>query len=156
MAKHMVMAGLKCPPLVGAQVIMANAMPMAKAQPIWNRDPNAVTPKGFSKLRVKLAMEAMPGKLFKTMVNICGLCEKAGSKRHLHVEEHACGFCHTFPQPSRSVMYSASILFHGWLVHKPSMLEIKPPLSDRSTLDNMSCIVSLNGFCGANLHWYQQ
>jgi hypothetical protein len=36
---------------------------MAKAQPIWKREPKAVTPMAFSVLRVKDAMEAMPGKL---------------------------------------------------------------------------------------------
>lgn len=33
-AKQMVIAGLKWPPDVGAQVIMAKAIPIAKAQPI--------------------------------------------------------------------------------------------------------------------------
>ena len=68
MAKQKVMAGLKCPPDVGAQVMMAKAIPMAKAQPTWNRLPNAVTPRGFSKLRVKLATEAIPGKLLDELV----------------------------------------------------------------------------------------
>lgn len=39
MAKHMVMAGLKWPPDVGAQAIMAKAIPMANAKPIWNIEP---------------------------------------------------------------------------------------------------------------------
>ena len=63
MAKHIVMAGLKWPPDVGAQVMIAKAMPMAKAHPIWNNEPNAVTPRGLAPLSVKLVMEAMPGKL---------------------------------------------------------------------------------------------
>lgn len=66
MAKQMLMAGLKCPPDVGAQVMIAKAIPMAKAQPIWNRLPNTVTPRGFSKFMVKLATEAIPGKLSHT------------------------------------------------------------------------------------------
>lgn len=66
MAKQRVMAGLKCPPDVGAQVMIANAIPMAKPQPIWNKLPNAVTPRGFSKLRVKEATDEIPGKLFGT------------------------------------------------------------------------------------------
>lgn len=57
MAKQMVMAGLKCPPDVGAQVMMAKAMPMAKAHPIWKMLPKA----GLAVLRVKEAMLAMPG-----------------------------------------------------------------------------------------------
>jgi len=64
MAKQMLIAGLKCPPDVGAQVMIAKAIPIAKPQPIWNRLPNAATPIGFSRLRVKLATEAIPGKLF--------------------------------------------------------------------------------------------
>lgn len=66
MAKQMVMAGLKCPPEVGAQVMIAKAIPMAKAQPMPNTLPNAVTPRGFSRLMVKLATAAIPGKLFET------------------------------------------------------------------------------------------
>lgn len=57
----MVIAGLKCPPLVDAQVMMAKAMPTAKAQPIWKILPKAVTPTGFSRFNVKEAIEAMPG-----------------------------------------------------------------------------------------------
>ena len=34
MAKQMVIAGLKCPPDVAPQVIMAKAIPRAKAHPI--------------------------------------------------------------------------------------------------------------------------
>ncbi len=63
MAKQMVIAGLKCPPEVGAQVMMAKAIPMAKAHPIWKSDPNAATPASFSRFRVKEAMAAIPGKL---------------------------------------------------------------------------------------------
>jgi len=40
-AKQIVIAGLKCPPEVAAQVIIANAMPIAYAHPIWNIDANA-------------------------------------------------------------------------------------------------------------------
>lgn len=57
------MAGLKWPPDVGAQVIMAKAIPTAKAQPIWKREPNAVTPRGLSALIVNEATDAIPGKL---------------------------------------------------------------------------------------------
>lgn len=56
------MAGLKCPPLVGAHVTMANMMPTANAQPTWNRLLKAVTPSSFFALRVSTATEAMPGK----------------------------------------------------------------------------------------------
>ena len=44
MAKAMVMAGLKWPPETWAQVMIANAMPIAKAQPIWKRVPKTGTP----------------------------------------------------------------------------------------------------------------
>lgn len=63
MAKQMVMAGLKWPPEVGAQVMMAKAIPMVKAHPTWKREPYAVTPTSESRFRVKEAMAAMPGKL---------------------------------------------------------------------------------------------
>jgi hypothetical protein len=57
MAKQMVIAGLKWPPEVGAQVIIANAMPIANANPIWKRDPKA----GSVLLMKKEAVEAIPG-----------------------------------------------------------------------------------------------
>ena len=44
MAKQIVIAGLKCPPLTGAQVMMAKAIPIAKAQPIWKRLPKTGMP----------------------------------------------------------------------------------------------------------------
>ena len=43
--------------------MMAKAIPMANAQPIWNREPKAATPMGFSALRVNEAIAAIPGKL---------------------------------------------------------------------------------------------
>ncbi len=63
MAKQIVIAGLKWPPEVEAQVMMAKAMPMAKPQPIWKMLPKAVTPRGEAPLRVKSVMHAIPGKL---------------------------------------------------------------------------------------------
>ncbi len=54
---------MKWPPDVGAQVIIAKAIPIANPQPIWNKLPNAVTPTGLAILMVKLATEAIPGKL---------------------------------------------------------------------------------------------
>lgn len=63
MAKQSVIAGLKWPPDVEAQVMMAKAMPMANAQPIWNKEPNAVTPIGLSALSVNVVMAAIPGNL---------------------------------------------------------------------------------------------
>ena len=44
MAKAIVMAGLKWPPETEAQVMIANAMPMANAQPIWKSVPKTGTP----------------------------------------------------------------------------------------------------------------
>lgn len=67
MAKQMVTAGLKWPPETGAQVMMANAMPRAKAQPIWKMEPKTGTPSSLPAAevveRVKDATEAIPGKL---------------------------------------------------------------------------------------------
>ena len=60
----MVIAGLKWPPDVEAQVMIANAMPIAKPQPIWKMLPKAETPKGLVALRVKDAIAAIPGKLW--------------------------------------------------------------------------------------------
>ena len=57
------MAGLKCPPDVEAQVIIANDMPMAKAHPMGKIPLKAATPMGDSRLSVKVAIAAMPGKL---------------------------------------------------------------------------------------------
>jgi hypothetical protein len=62
-----VIAGLKWPPETGAQVMMANAMPIAKAQPIWKIEPKTGTPSSLPAAevvaRVKDATEAIPGKL---------------------------------------------------------------------------------------------
>ena len=63
MAKQSVMAGLKCPPEVEAQVMMANAIPMANAQPIWKMEPKADAPIGLAPLIVKEVIAAIPGKL---------------------------------------------------------------------------------------------
>ena len=71
-AKQSVIAGLKCPPETGAQVMMANAIPIAKAQPIWKMEPKTGTPippaemglaTGLVVARVKDATDAIPGKL---------------------------------------------------------------------------------------------
>lgn len=55
-ASAMVIAGLKCPPEVEAQVMMANEIPIAKAHPIWNRLEKAVTPMAFSAFSVNPAL----------------------------------------------------------------------------------------------------
>lgn len=80
-AKHSVMAGLKWPPEVGAQTysvvsrkyrkltysartMIANAIPIAKASPIWKREPYAEITgavSGFAAASVNDAMLAMPG-----------------------------------------------------------------------------------------------
>ena len=59
-AKQTVIAGLKCPPLVGAQVMMAKAIPIAKAQPIWKMDPKVTgdAPVAFKYVE---ATDAIPG-----------------------------------------------------------------------------------------------
>ena len=62
-------AGLKCPPDVEAQVMIAKAIPMAKAQPIGKIPPKAATPMGDSRFRVKVVIAAMPGKLIKHKIN---------------------------------------------------------------------------------------
>lgn len=96
MAKQMVTAGLKWPPETGAQVMMANAMPMAKAQPIWKMEPKTGTPSSFPAAevvaRVKDATEAMPGKL-KVDVSLC-----IGMDYHsrLHNVEACCGWIVTY------------------------------------------------------------
>ena len=43
--------------------MMAKAMPMAKAQPIWKIEEKAVTPRVWEALMVKAVIEAIPGKL---------------------------------------------------------------------------------------------
>lgn len=43
--------------------MIAKAMPIPKAQPIWKRPPNAAAPMGFVALSVKVVMAAIPGKL---------------------------------------------------------------------------------------------
>jgi hypothetical protein len=60
-AKHSVMAGLKCPPLTGAHVMMAKAIPMANANPTWRRLPKNMTGRAPSALTVKEATAAIPG-----------------------------------------------------------------------------------------------
>ena len=64
------MAGLKCPPDVEAHVIIAKAIPMAKAQPIGKMPPKAATPMGDSRFRVNVAIAAMPGKLIKYGISL--------------------------------------------------------------------------------------
>ena len=54
--KQMVMAGLKCPPEMGAQQMMAKAMPMPKAHPIWKTEPKPAS----ASLKTKLAMDEVP------------------------------------------------------------------------------------------------
>ena len=56
-AKQIVIAGLKCPPDVGPQTMIAKAIPIAYAQPIWNNEPNT----GSVLLRKNEACEAIPG-----------------------------------------------------------------------------------------------
>lgn len=50
---------------VGLTVMMAKAIPMAKAQPIWKREPKTGVgrPEALLMLRVKEAIEAIPEKL---------------------------------------------------------------------------------------------
>ena len=59
-------AGLKCPPDVLAQVMMAKAIPRPKANPIGNIPPNVLTPssspKPFVVDSVKAHTAAIPGK----------------------------------------------------------------------------------------------
>jgi len=64
MAKQIVMAGLKWPPETGAQVIIANAIPMAKAKPTWRILLKNGTGRGESgdELRVNWEIAAIPGK----------------------------------------------------------------------------------------------
>ena len=45
--------------------MMAKAMPIPKAQPIWKILPKAAIPRGLSAFKVKPAMAAIPGKLSK-------------------------------------------------------------------------------------------
>ena len=81
-AKQSVIAGLKWPPETGAQVMMANAMPIAKAQPIWKIVPKTETPTSLPAAevvaRVKDATEAIPGKLK-------GACQALYSDRLSHL-----------------------------------------------------------------------
>lgn len=63
-------AGLKCPPDVEAQVTIAKAIPMAKAQPIGKIPPKAATPMGDSRFRVKVVIAAMPGKLIRHEISL--------------------------------------------------------------------------------------
>jgi hypothetical protein len=48
--------------------MMANAIPIANAQPIGKRPPKAEAPNGLRPLRVNVAIAAMPGKLWKSSV----------------------------------------------------------------------------------------
>lgn len=61
-AKQIVMAGFKCPPDVGAAMIIANIIPTANARPIWKKLPNTAAPSGFVALVRSEATDAMPGK----------------------------------------------------------------------------------------------
>ena len=97
-AKQMVMAGLKWPPDVGAQVIMANIMPKAKAHPIWKKSLKVVTPRGLVALRRKPATEAMPGNLYRSWIRLQNLAHTY----LLHVEEDTSCFSHALSEPSRS------------------------------------------------------
>lgn len=56
-AKHIVIAGLKCPPDVGAQVMIAKAIPRANAQPTSKKLPYA----GLALFKTIDATAAMPG-----------------------------------------------------------------------------------------------
>lgn len=55
------MTGLKWPPHVGAQAIIANAIPIAKAYPMWKMDPKAVNPIGLAVFNMRAVTEAIPG-----------------------------------------------------------------------------------------------
>lgn len=64
MQRQIVTAGLKWQPEVGAQVIMAKAMPRANAKPIAKRLPKAETPRGDAPFKVKVAMAPIPGSTY--------------------------------------------------------------------------------------------
>jgi hypothetical protein len=64
MAKQIVIAGLKCPPETGAQVMIAKEMPIAKANPTWSMLLKNGTGSGEvgEALTVNCAIAAIPGK----------------------------------------------------------------------------------------------
>jgi hypothetical protein len=61
-----VTAGLKWPPDVEAQVMMANAIPRPKAQPIWKRELKA----GEASFRTNVATDEMPAYLSQRVRHI--------------------------------------------------------------------------------------
>lgn len=128
--------------------MMANAIPIANAQPIWKREPNAVTPIGFSALRVKEAMAAMPGKLsIKRSVDAMVRLSFQGNS---HVVKDAGGFGHALSQPSWSGIAQQMSFYSPWSCwgqrKSPSVLEIELSLRDGLTRNDMSGIVLLYSF----------
>ena len=127
-AKQSVIAGLKWPPETGAQVMMANAMPIAKAQPIWKIEPKTGTPTSLPAAevvaRVKDATEAIPGKL-KVRVRLStsdrlsqlewGELRVAVAEGSLHVEKDSSSFSHTFSEDPWTAMLEVELALRDWL-----------------------------------------
>jgi hypothetical protein len=107
--------------------MMANAMPIAKAQPIWKIEPKTGTPTSLPAAevvaRVKDATEAIPGKL-KVGVRLCtsdrlsqlewGELRVAVAEGSLHVEKDSSSFSHTFSEDPWTAMLEVELALRDW------------------------------------------
>lgn len=116
------------PPDVGAQVIIAKAMPKPKAKPIWSNELNA----GSVLLRKKEAVAAIPGKTADN--EHIGFGRTTIDSWEHTIEEHSSCFCHHLAKPSWSCT-----------------LVIEFPLRDSLRRDNMTFKMSLDGFSSTQL-----